>query len=151
MQRATSLHHPGDWPADQTQASVTLAWVDRHRRRLAMTDDSGGEFLLDLPAASVLAEGDGLRLSDGGWIAVRAAVEAVADITCRDAESMVRIAWHIGNRHAPVQILADGLLRIQDDHVLVAMIEGLGGRILRHRAAFHAEGGAYATGGHEHA
>ncbi len=151
MKTAVALHHPGDWPADQARTGITLAWADRHRRRLAMTDDSGGEFLLDLPAASVLADGDGLRLSDGGWIAVRAAAEAVADIACPDAESMVRIAWHIGNRHAPVQILAGGVLRIQDDHVLVGMVEGLGGRVVRHRAAFQAEGGAYAAGGHDHA
>lgn len=116
-----------------------------------MTDDSGSDFLLDLPEARVLADGDGLQLSDGGWIAVRAAPEAVADIAGTDAENMIRIVWHIGNRHAPVQILAGGILRIQDDHVLVAMVEGLGGRILRHRAAFHAEGGAYAAGGHDHA
>ncbi|PKU23708.1 urease accessory protein UreE [Telmatospirillum siberiense] len=151
MRRALSLHRPGDWPADRARASITLAWADRHRRRLAMTDDSGGEFLLDLPEASLLAEGCGLRLSDGEWIAVRAAPEAVVDIACHDAESLIRIAWHIGNRHAPVQILEGGGLRIQDDHVLVGMVEQLGGHIVRHRAAFHAEGGAYAAGEHHHA
>ena len=150
MRRATSLHRSGDWPAEQAQASITLAWADRHRRRLAVTDDSGGDFLLDLPEASLLADGDGLCLSDGGWIVVRAAEEAVADIECDDAETLVRIAWHIGNRHAAVQILAGGGLCIHDDHVLIAMIEGLGGRILRHLAAFHAENGAYAQGGHNH-
>lgn len=116
-----------------------------------MTDDAGGDFLLDLPEARLLADGDGLQLADGGWITVRAAAEAVADIACDDAESMVRIAWHIGNRHAPVQVLAGGLLRILDDHVLVTMVEHLGGRVRRHRAAFHAESGAYATEGHHHA
>ena len=116
-----------------------------------MTDDRGGDFLLDLTEATLLADGDGLRLADGSWIAVCAAAEAVADIVCADAQTLVRIAWHVGNRHAPVQILADGGLRIQDDHVLVAMVEGLGGRIIHHTAAFHAEGGAYAAGGHDHA
>jgi len=150
MQRAISLHRTGNWPAEQARSSITLAWADRHRRRLVMTDDSGGDFLLDLPTASLLADGDGLQLSDGGWIAVHAATESVADITCDDAETLVRIAWHIGNRHASVQILPGGGLRIQDDHVLVPMVEALGGHILRHHAAFHAESGAYAAGGHDH-
>jgi urease accessory protein len=116
-----------------------------------MADDSGTEFLLDLPEASLLAEGDGLLLSDGGWIGVHAAPEAVADIDCGDTETLVRIAWHIGNRHAPLQVLSDGRIRIQDDHVLVTMIEGLGGQIDRHHSVFQAEGGAYAAGGHHHA
>jgi urease accessory protein len=146
MQRAISHHRAGDWPADRARASITLPWAERYRRRFAMTDDEGGDFLLDLPEASLLAEGDGLRLADGGWIVVRAAAEAVADIDCADSETLVRIAWHIGNRHAPLQILPAARLRIQDDHVLIAMVEGLGGRTLRRQAPFHPEGGAYATG-----
>jgi urease accessory protein len=150
MRTAIFLCRAGDWPADEAGSSVTLAWSERHRRRLAMKDDAGEDFLLDLPEAHVLADGDGLRLADGGWIAIHAAEEAVADIACDDAESQVRIAWHIGNRHASVQILPGGGLRIQDDHVLVPMIERLGGRVLRHHAAFHAESGAYAVQGHDH-
>lgn len=150
MRRAVSLHRSGDWPAEQAQASVTLVWTDRHRRRLAMADDSGTDFLLDLPEASLLADGDGLELNDGQWITVHAASEAVADIACASPEEMVRIAWHVGNRHAPMQILPGGVLRIQDDHVLVGMAEQLGGAVTRRRAPFHAEGGAYAAEGHHH-
>jgi urease accessory protein len=108
-----------------------------------MTDDDHREFLLDLPHAAQLADGDGLPLAGGGWIAVRAAAEAVADIGCENPAAMARIAWHIGNRHAPLQVLDGGRLRILDDHVLIAMIEGLGGRVDRLTAPFHAEGGAY--------
>ncbi|MEK7245719.1 MAG: urease accessory protein UreE, partial [Pseudomonadota bacterium] len=57
--------------------------------------------------------------------------------------------WHIGNRHVPVQVLPDGVLRILDDHVLVDMVRGLGAGVVRHRAPFAPEAGAYA-GGHKH-
>lgn len=151
MRHAISRHPAGSWPAESAQASITLAWADRHRRRLMMTDDNGHAFLLDLPETVRLAEGDGLALEGGGWIMVRAAVEAVADILCSSNEQLARIAWHIGNRHAPLQVLEGGALRILDDHVLVAMVEGLGGTVERAIAPFHAEGGAYMASGHNHA
>lgn len=150
MRTAVSLHRSGDWPADRARACVTLAWADRHRRRIVLADDAGQDFLLDLPEASLMADGDGLKLLDGGWIAVRAASEAVADVSCPHVDDLLRIAWHIGNRHAPMQLLADGALRIQDDHVLVDMVLRLGGSVARRRAPFHAEGGAYAGEGHHH-
>jgi urease accessory protein len=62
---------------------------------------------------------------------------------------VARFAWHIGNRHAPVQVLSDGSLRIRDDHVLVAMLEGLGASVVRRRAPFSPEPGAYARNGHD--
>ncbi|MDR3439796.1 urease accessory protein UreE [Telmatospirillum sp.] len=149
MRRVIACRPAGTWPIQESGGTITLAWADRHRRRLAMTDDAGDDFLLDLPEATLLGDGDGLELADGGWIAVRAAAEAVADIHCTDAEALVRVAWHIGNRHAPLQILAGGGLRILDDHVLVAMVTGLGGRVERRDAPFQAEGGAYASASHQ--
>lgn len=160
MNQRHALHHhrAGCWPIERRVGSVTLPFADRHRRRIAMTDDGGAPFLLDLPQATLLADGDGLELADGGWIEIKAAAEAVAEIGAADAEALVRIAWHIGNRHAPLQVLPGAGLRILDDHVLVAMVEGLGGRVERKIAPFQAEGGAYdqqggATAtrhGHEH-
>jgi urease accessory protein len=111
--------------------------------------DDGGEFLLDLPEALVLREGDGLGLDDGTWLAVRAADEEVCDISCPTPEALARIAWHLGNRHLPVQVVAGGL-RIRDDHVIVAMLEGMGAAVTRRKAPFDPEGGAYARG-HTHA
>ncbi len=140
----------GRWPAEREIASVTLDLDRRHRRRFRLTDDSGEAFLLDLDAAVVLRDGDGLTLDDGGVIRVRAAAEAVLDIRCGSAAETARIAWHIGNRHTPVQVLADFTLRIRDDHVLAAMIEGLGATITRREAPFDPEPGAYASAGDGH-
>lgn len=150
MRRALDVKPRGSWSGDP-DASVTLPLDDRHRRRIRMTDDAGRPFLLDLTEAVLLADGDGLVLEGGGVIVVRAAPEPVADIQCRDAAHATRIAWHIGNRHTAIQLLEDGRLRIADDHVLVAMVEGLGARVLRHAAPFQPEPGAYAQGGgHAH-
>ena len=101
---------------------------------------------------SLLADGDGLVLDDEGVIRVRAAEETVPDVRARSPADTARLAWHIGNRHTPLQVLADGALRIRDDHVIVAMLEGLGGKVTRRRAPFSPEPGAYAgtENGHAH-
>jgi len=121
-----------------------------------MTDDAGEPFLLDLPHATLLAHGDGLKLVGGGVVRVAAAAEPIVDILCATAEDCARVAWHLGNRHNPVQVLSERSLRIQDDHVLVHMVKGLGARVLRHEGPFVPEPGAYAGSGpgnshsHEH-
>ncbi len=153
MRRAIAVVPRGSWPESETVATATLAYHDRHRRRVRMTMDDGHAFLLDLPRAAVLQDGDGLALEGGGCIRVRAAVEAVADVFCLSPDLAARIAWHIGNRHVPVQIIANGVLRILDDHVLVEMARGLGARVVCHRAPFAPEPGAYAEAndhGHDH-
>ena len=129
---------------------MTLAFDERHRRRIRMTDDAGVPFLLDLAKAMVLGDGDGLALDGDGYIRVRAAAEPVADVRAATAAETARLAWHIGNRHTPVQVLADGTLRIRDDHVLVAMLEGLGAFVTRRLASFTPEPGAYAGTGDGH-
>jgi urease accessory protein len=141
------------WNAQRTEANVTLAFEDRYRRRIQLQDSKGAPFLLDLARPTILHDGEGLELDDGGIIAVVAAAEAIADIRAASPAALSRIAWHIGNRHTPLQILADGALRIRDDHVLIEMIESLGGAVTRHRAPFSPEGGAYSHGlkpGHTH-
>ncbi|MCZ6846868.1 MAG: urease accessory protein UreE [Alphaproteobacteria bacterium] len=150
MRRATHIHRAGDWPDESAVAAVTLAFDDRHRRRIRMSDDAGEPFLLDLPEAVLMVDGDGLALVDGGYIQVRAADEAVADIRGESPAHTARLAWHIGNRHTPVQVLPDSVLRIRDDHVLVAMAEGLGATVVCRTAPFSPEPGAYAGGGHAH-
>jgi urease accessory protein len=151
MRRATHIHRAGQWPDGSAVAAVTLAFDDRHRRRIRLSDDAGEPFLLDLPEAVLMADGDGLALADGGYIQVRAADEAVADIAGETPAHTARLAWHIGNRHTPVQVLPNGVLRIRDDHVLVAMAEGLGAKVVRRAAPFSPEPGAYAGSGHGHA
>lgn len=151
MRRATGVKHKGHW-SEQAQASVTLPFEDRHRRRIRMVDDAGDAFMLDLPDAVQLVEGDALKLADGGLIAVHAAAEKVADLKCTDPLDTLRLAWHIGNRHTPVQVLEDGCLRIAFDHVLVQMAEGLGAVATERVGPFEPEGGAYSVGaGHGHA
>ena len=150
MRRAITHHAAGHWPLDAAQGSVSLTHDERHRRRIRLLDDSGVPFLLDLPDAAVLADGDGLELLGGGFLAVRAKAEAVADLHCASAAHVARLAWHVGNRHAPAEVREGGVLRIADDHVLVAMAEGLGARVERLIAPFNPESGAYAGGGHGH-
>ena len=149
MRIVEHIEPAGAWPRGSARASVTLAYDDRHRRRVRLVADDGGEFLLDLADAIVLRDGDGLRLDDGAWLAVRAAAEEVCDVACPTPEALARIAWHLGNRHLPVQVI-DGGLRIRDDHVIVAMLEGMGAAVTRRSAPFDPEGGAYARGhGHD--
>lgn len=100
--------------------------------------------MIDLPHARHLQDGDRLVLEDGRRVLVRAASEPVLDIAAPD---LARIAWHLGNRHCPTQIL-DGLLRIRSDHVLAEMLRGLGCTLVERMAPFEPEHGAYR--GHDH-
>src|ERR1700730_430056 len=148
MIRATQVlkHHRWDEsPAD----TVVLDFDDRHRRRMAMTGTRGLEFLLDLENAIALRGGDALVLEDGRLIEVVAAPEPLVEIRGADPLHLVRVAWHLGNRHLPTQIMPKGL-RIRRDHVIEAMVTGLGARIIEIEAPFDPEGGAYASG-HAHA
>lgn len=145
----------GHWPEEAAIDRVTLTFVDRHRRRLRLVADSGTPFLLDLARVQHLADGDGLELDNGGYVRVGAAPERVVEIEAGTPGDLLRIAWHLGNRHLPVQAL-EGRLRIRDDHVIAAMVEGLGGRVTRLQAPFDPETGAYAGAeqamahGHDH-
>ena len=149
MIRATQVRKQHRWteaPAD----TVVLDFDDRHRRRMAMTGTRGLEFLLDLENAMALRGGDALVLDDGRLVEVVAAPEPLTEIRCNDPHHLVRVAWHLGNRHLPTQIMAKGL-RVRRDHVIEAMVKGLGARVIEIEAPFDPEGGAYAGGGHAHA
>jgi urease accessory protein len=139
-------HRWTDAPAD----TVVLGFDDRHRRRMAMTGTHGLEFLLDLENAVALRSGDALVLDDGRLIEVVAAPEPLVEIRGNDPHHLVRVAWHLGNRHLPTQIMAKAL-RIRRDHVIEAMVKGLGARVIEIEAPFDPEGGAYAGDGHAHA
>src|SRR5215208_3942070 len=148
MIRATKVLGQHRWthaPAD----TIVLDFDDRHRRRMAMTGTHGLEFLLDLENAVALRGGDALVLDDGRLIEVVAAPEPLAEIRCTDPQRLVRVAWHLGNRHLPTQITAKAL-RIRRDHVIEAMVRGLGARVIEIEAPFDPEGGAYAEGTHGH-
>jgi urease accessory protein len=149
MIRATQVRAQHRW-SEAPVDSVVLDFDDRHRRRMAMTGTHGLEFLLDLENAVALRGGDALVLDDNRLIEVVAAPEPLIEIRGADPQHLVRIAWHLGNRHLPTQITAKGL-RIRRDHVIEAMVKGLGARVIEIEAPFDPEGGAYAGGGHAHA
>jgi len=115
-----------------------------------MTGTRGLEFLLDLENAVALRGGDALVLDDGRLVEVVAAPEPLAEIRCNDPQHLVRVAWHLGNRHLPTQIMGKAL-RIRRDHVIEAMVQGLGARVIEIEAPFDPEGGAYAEASHAHA
>jgi len=148
MRRAVAVHPAGHW-REAAADRVTLPFHDRHRRRLRLVADSGTAFLLDLPRARHLTDGDELELDDGSHIRVCAAAEPVIEIATDRPADLLRIAWHIGNRHLPLQVL-EGRLRLLADHVAAAMIAGLGGKIVHCEAPFDPETGAYGDGAHRH-
>lgn len=148
MIRATRVRGRHHWK-DPAADSIVLDFDDRHRRRMAMTGTRGLEFLLDLEQAVALRGGDALVLEDGRLIEVVAAPEPLAEIRGSDPQHLVRIGWHLGNRHLPTQIMANAL-RIRRDHVIEAMVKGLGARVIAIEAPFDPEGGAYADAGHAH-
>jgi urease accessory protein len=139
----------GGWskePAD----SVVLDFDERHRRRVAMTGVRGLEFLLDLPEAVTLRAGDGLHLDDQRIVEVVAAPEPLAEIRAADAASLTRVAWHLGNRHLPTELLRKSL-RIRRDPVIEDMVLGLGAQVVAIEAPFNPEGGAYVKAAASHA
>ena len=147
MHRATHVERVGRWPEAQSAGTVTLAYDDRHRRRLRLETDGGETFLLDLAKAIALDDGDGLRLDDGRWIAVRAAPESLIEVTA-EPTLLTRLAWHLGNRHLSARIEADRIL-IRRDHVIADMLAKLGATLRFVEAPFTPERGAYDEG-HSH-
>jgi len=118
----------------------------RERSRLRARLLSGEEIGIDLPVGTLLHHGSKLMLADGRVVAIEASDEALLEVRAAGAADLIRIAYHIGNRHVPIQVGA-GWLRILPDHVLQAMVVGLGGAVQAVTSRFEPEGGAY---GHSH-
>jgi urease accessory protein len=145
-----SIHRPaGHWPKEKAVGGLTLDFDARHRRRICLTTDQGEEVLLDLPKAVAMAEGDGLLLEDGKWLRVQAAAELVVEVRHKDPAQLMRLAWHLGNRHLPTE-MQNQLLRIRPDHVIEDMLRGFGADLVVMQAPFQPEGGAYTSHGHHH-
>lgn len=139
----------GTWDKGGAVDSVVLDFDGRHRRRMLMTGQAGLEFLLDLPRAVALRDGDGLLLGDGRIVRVMAAPEPLIEIAAPDLDTLIRIAWHLGNRHLPTQ-LQGGRLYIRHDHVILDMVQGLHGTVTEVHAAFDPEGGAFSIDSAHH-
>jgi urease accessory protein len=121
MIRVASIKPAGEWTG-QSADTITLDREDRHRRRAAMTGANGLSFLLDEANAVHLHHGDGLVLEDGRIIEVLAEPEDLVEIHAENTAHLVKIAWHLGNRHLPTQLMGD-TLRIRRDHVIEDMVE----------------------------
>lgn len=147
VQVAHGVRDAGTWTG-AVRDRVSLDYEGRFVRRKRLATMSGGAVLLDLPQTRSLDHGDALELDDGSLIEVIAASEPLLRIT----GDLVRLAWHIGNRHTPCQVAGDHLL-IRADHVLADMLAHLGAQVVAIEAPFRPEGGAYGHGrthGHSH-
>lgn len=144
---AQTLHRQGHWTGPA--APCELDYTERFLRRKRLTTVSGDAFIVDLAQTTSLDDGDALELDTGGLVSIRAGIEALYKVSGID---LVRLAWHVGNRHTPCQIDADHLL-IQADPVIGHMLEHLGATVEPLSAPFTPEGGAYGHGrthSHEH-
>jgi urease accessory protein len=137
-----AAHHGRGEPFD----TITLAHDERRLRRKLLTAKGGTEVMVDFPQTLTLDHGGALELEDGRLIGIIAADEQLFEVRGRDPAHLVRLAWHIGNRHTSAQLEADRIL-IKRDHVLRTMLEGLGASLVAVNEPFFAEHGAY----HSHA
>jgi urease accessory protein len=146
---ARAVRRAGTWsgPAD----TLTLDYEGRFLRRRTLTTDAGRTLFVDLPETISLDDGDAFEAADGALTAVRAAPEPLIEVTARP-DDLARLAWHVGNRHAPAQI-EPGRLLIRADPVLADMLARLGAATRPVTEPFRPEGGAYGHGrthGHHH-
>jgi urease accessory protein len=145
MLRATAIVRRPAVKADRVADTLTLDHEARHRRRVALTGEGGLSFLLDLDRATVLDDGDAVKLEDGRLVRIQAAPERLIEIRTDNPLRLMKVAWHIGNRHVAAELTADAIY-IAHDHVLVEMIRGLGATATAVERPFRPERGAY----HEH-
>ena len=148
MKRVTEVKPAGAWAAESAADRIVLDAGDRNRRRIVMTAQKGTEFLLDVAKPISLRDGDGLVLDDGTIVLVTGEPEKLIEISAGNALDTVRLAWHLGNRHTDVQIVADKI-RIRRDHVLEDMLRGLGAHLHAVDAAFDPESPT-PSHGHDH-
>jgi urease accessory protein len=151
MLRATSVVRRPAVRADRVVDTVTLDHEGRNRRRFALKGDNGVEFLMDLDKASALNDGDALKLEDGRLVKVKAAPQRLLEVRAENPLRLLKVAYHVGNRHAPAEVTAEALY-IEDDPVLAEMVRGQGCTAMAVSRPFQPERGAYDHDcGHDHA
>jgi urease accessory protein len=127
VQRVIEIQPAGRWRGEPVDR-VVLDAGDRQRRRIVLTAEHGTTVLLDFARPVALHDGDGLVLEDGSIVEVTGLAESLVAVATETAADVVRLAWHIGNRHTEMQIAGE-TLRIRRDHVLEDMLRGLGARL----------------------
>jgi urease accessory protein len=152
--RVTAILRSHDIAQERIIDRVILDADEQRRRRIVLTGEKGTTFLLDLSQPVTLRDGDGLVLDDGSIVLVAGKPEPLAEIAAPTPIDFVRLAWHLGNRHAEVQVVG-GKVRIRRDHVLEEMARGLGATVTPVEAAFdpapsEAHEHTHAHGGHDH-
>ena len=135
-------------PQIKVSDQLVLPFDLRQRSRLRVTLKSGLEAALLLDRGTILRGGDLLETDDGRVVEILAAPQAVTDVTAKTPQALMCAAYHLGNRHVPLQV-GDGWLRLEQDHVLNEMLIGLGMTTINQEAPFEPEAGAYG-GGHRH-
>ena len=147
MNRVTGIRPAGSFAAIDR---VVLAADDRQRRRIALTGEKGVRLLIDFEKPVTLRDGDGLLLEDGTVVLVAGEAERLIEVSARAPADLVRLAWHIGNRHTDIQFV-EKAFRIRRDHVLEEMLRGLGASVTSLEAPFDPEPAAPHEHPHDHA
>ena len=133
--------------AHGVRLTLTLPFDLRQKSRLRTHVDGGEDAWLMLPRGEILRGGDLLVAADGRIVEIVSQPERVLHVECETPEALARAAYHLGNRHVPVEV-GEGYLRLAADHVLEQMLVGMGARVTPIEAPFEPEAGAYA--GHTH-
>jgi urease accessory protein len=146
LHRVSGIKRAGEWQGEAIDR-VVLDADDRQRRRIVLTGEKGTRLLIDFEKPVTLRNGDALVLDDGSLVAVTGQAEPLVEVSAKPAD-LVRLAWHIGNRHTGIQFVDKGF-RIRRDHVLEAMLKGLGATMRAVEAPFDPEPAA-PHGHHDH-
>lgn len=139
----THLHHGDDY------LEVIASFEERQKSRYRTVTTCGKELGWFIERGYVLQEKDVLKCNDGTLVLVRCANETVSNITAENELSLLKAAYHLGNRHVPLQV-EHTFLRYQKDYVLDDMVNGLGLSVEHIQAPFSPESGAYSNGGGHH-
>ena len=140
--RGRAVLPSGSWDAGRAVDRLCADYDQRHRRRILLRTEAGAELMLDLAHARHLRDGDGIECEDGAVVRVVALPETLLEITAGTQAALLRLAWHLGNRHLAVA-LSPGRLLVRQDHVIAEMARGLGASVRTTQAPFDPETGAY--------
>jgi urease accessory protein len=150
MSRATRVLTATERQSRPLADTVILDYAQRSAQKITVTGVKGSAIEIDLHAPARLRTDDLLLLDDGGLVEVVAASEPLIEARAGDIAGLSRLAWHLGDRHVPVQVLPNRI-RARRDAAIEALLASLGAKVMLIEAPFDPEGGAYAAShGHDH-